>query len=360
MTFPKIFGFITAVVAGTGSVASADPLSQLSDETYRSAPRYALGVAMGVDGQEPETLTFGPQSRKLDAPVAPDAPWHIGSITKTFTATLVLQLVDRGRLSLDTPIGTYLPHETDMHADWKNLTLRQLLSHTAGLPPNPPDDTFMVRTAKDLHEVRRQILQGLWTAPIPAGQGSFDYSNTGYVLAGYVLETVTGKGWEHLVQQQIAAPLGLTSLGFGAPTAKGSAWGHRRSLFRHVPVAALGEVSDNPPWVGPAGTIHMNLRDLARWGQAHLSACQGKMPAFLSMESCLVMQTAATDSYGLGWVLTDSPEGLLVWHNGSNTAWYANLVLRPSDNRVFVAATNRPDGDPIEDLLRALLTAYAE
>lgn len=360
MTFRKVACLITTMAAGTSGAAHADSFQNLVDKTFQAAPAFAVGAAMAVGDEAPRTYTLGPISTSVDAPVARDAPWHIGSITKSFTATLVLQMVDAGTLSLDTPIGTYVPEETDMHADWQKLTLKQLLSHTAGVPANASKSAFKLRSTTGLHDVRRQVLQDLWTAPITAGQGSYDYSNVGYVLAGFVLETTTGKSWERLVKDRIAAPLGLTSLGYGAPTAEGAAWGHRKSWFRNIPVAANGKSSDNSPWMGPAGTIHLSLYDLARWGQVHLSACKGNIPDFLSAESCALMQKPISDNYGLGWVIDDSASGPRVWHNGSNSMWYANLTFRPRDGHVFVAITNVFHAERIENLQGALQAAYAE
>lgn len=120
-----------------------------------------------------------------------------------------------------------------------------------------------------------------------------------YVLAAIVAEEATGKPWEDLVATRIAAPLGLTSLGFGPPENEGAPWGHRGFPGFKRPADPDGsEPADNPVWMGPAGWLHMNLNDLIIWGQAHLQACKGASPAFLSQQNCQRMKTANTQEYG--------------------------------------------------------------
>ena len=314
-----------------------------------AAPNYALGVAIADERSSAQTYTFGARWTGSEEPVAPDAVWHIGSITKSFTATLVLQHVDRGLLSLDAPIGDYLARSPEMDPSWRALTLRQLLSHRAGLPANAGIGAMRLRATDDLHHLRRTVLSGLWSKPVTPG--SFVYSNVGYVLAGYVLETVSGETWETLVQTEIAAPLNLTSLGFGPPQGQGDAWGHRSILLLKRPVDPMRKSADNPAWLGPAGTLHMSLADLAKWGQAHLAACAGALPQFLSAEACAAMQTEIADQYGLGWVV---PGDGRIWHNGSNTMWYALLSIDPTRNQIIAAATNVMQPQRIDALIASL------
>ncbi|MEL6640930.1 MAG: serine hydrolase domain-containing protein [Pseudomonadota bacterium] len=313
-----------------------------------AAPHYALGVAVSQPDRQSSTYTFGPVHKGAAVDVAPDAAWHIGSISKSFTATLVMQRVDIGDLDLDTPIGTYLS-DNSMDQSWQALTLRQLLSHTAGLPANPGINAMRIRDTENLHSVRHGVLSAMWHKPVTPG--TFKYSNVGYVLAGYILETSTGKTWEEQIKDEIAVPLGLTSLGFGAPSGAATPWGHRNFILVKRPVPADSAGSDNPAWIGPAGTIHMTLADLLAWGQAHVAACAGDNPTLLSQDSCREMQTIVSDNYGLGWVVMDDGR---VWHNGSNTMWYAVLSMDMEKQKVVAVTTNVAQMGPIDALVRDL------
>ncbi len=322
------------LTASIATMSHANDIQSRGLAAHAQAPAFALGVAQ-ASGTTIETHTLGSIRKGSDQPVDPNAQWHIGSITKSFTATLIMQLVEQDKLALDTPIATYLPNDP-LHAQWQAITLRQLLSHTAGLRANAGMLAFRKRGSDNIHALRRDVLSAYWDDALKGTPGTYTYSNLGYVLAGFIAEEVTGETWENLIRTQIATPLNLTSLGFGAPLQDGSPWGHRNYVMIKRPVSPDSTGADNPPWLGPAGTLHLSLADLTRWGQAHLAACRGEIPDFLSQTSCETMQTEVKDGYGLGWVLGEET----VWHNGSNTMWYAILGLRPAEDRVIVAATN--------------------
>ena len=97
-----------------------------------------------------------------------------------------------------------------------------------------------------------------------------------------------------------------------------------------------GIASDNPSWFGPAGTVHMSIKDLLVFGRAHLMATRGNLPSFLSKQVSFRMLSPISNDYGLGWVIQDKT----AWHNGSNTLWYALLIIDPISDTVFVAAQN--------------------
>jgi len=197
------------------------------------------------------------------------------------------------------------------------------------------------------------VLSTVWSKELSNAPGTHIYSNLGYVLAGFVAEEVTGKTWETLIRPEIAGPPGLESLGFGAPVEPGAAWGHRNFILFERPISPDSKGADNPPWLGPAGTIHLSLADLVRWGQAHLDACKGELPHFLSAASCQDMQSAVVEDYGLGWVVTNAGDGASqVWHNGSNSMWYAMLMLLPEQDLVLAATTNVLDAKRIDRLVR--------
>lgn len=322
-------------------------------------PRFALAVGYARGDDVPTLLASGPLHIGSAQDVGTKSPWHIGSITKSFTATLILMLVERGRLELDTPIDTYLA-DSEMHADWRRRTLRQLLSHTAGLPSNATLLQMLKSETDDPSQDRLAILRPLWSRRAPAAPGGFAYSNIGYALAGHIAEQVTGKRWETLIRSEIAEPLGLASLGFGPPRGGDAPWGHRSVLGFKRPVDPNGKKrADNPAWMGPAGRLHMALGDLIIWGQAHLQARRGGGPkGFLSAESCRTMQTDVAESYGLGWVVQprDGADQPLIWHNGSNTMWYAILMLAPGPDVALAVAVNAYQPARIDALAKQMMT----
>ncbi|MEM9600563.1 MAG: serine hydrolase, partial [Pseudomonadota bacterium] len=150
-------------------------------------------------------------------------------------------------------------------------------------------------------------------------------------------------------------PLGLDTLGFGAPTNEDTTevpWGHRK--LGPVKIAAdPAEGADNPPWMAAAGTMHMTLDDLLTYGQAHLDS--GTMPdAILTPETFTRLHTPRLNDYAYGWVIQSRDLGggeeQIIWHNGSNTMWYALLVLLPERNAAITLVTN--DGSQLNQTQR--------
>ena len=301
---------------------------------------YAVGLGWCQGSAKPQIMANGPLWRGASQMVGPDARWHIGSITKTITATLAMREVDQGRLGLDAPIGPVLQDAASLHESWKSVTLRQLLSHTSGLPANPPLRLLLQWRDMGTEEGLRKVLQTVWDKPVKGKPGQYRYSNLGFMLVGLMLEKVTGRPWETLVREEIAAPLGLESLGFGPPQGQSDPKGHRRLLFWSTPKERDDLTADNPRWLGPAGTVHMSLPDLLTYGRAHLQAGRGDLPGFLSQQSALAMRTPIGKDYGLGFVLQKDA----MWHDGSNTMWYALLIIDPVSDAVVVAAQNTSKG----------------
>lgn len=317
-------------------------------ETHRHMhPDFALGVAMARGNAAPTVLTDGPLWTGATDQVTDSSVWHIGSITKSLTATLVLQQVDSGALTLDAPIGPYLPQGEDIDPTWRALTLEQILSHTGGLMANASRRQFRQYGTLPSVQGRHRVLSELWSTRL-GPTGPHLYSNVGYMLAGYVLEQVLSQPWETLVQTRIGGPLGLDSLGFGAPKSAIDPKGHRPTFFGQRIVAREDIHADNPAWMGPAGTVHMSLADMITYGRAHL----GHGAQILSPQARAPMQTPVRNDYGLGWVMQNGT----VWHNGSNTMWYAILILDPAtDTVVAVTQNTAKTAADIDALARGLI-----
>ena len=343
-------------LSALATAADADP-DALFAATAEANPRAAIGLAWSVDGAPPELRVSGP-TRPRGEPVGLSARWHIGSITKSMTAALAAHMADSGDVDLDAPIATYLEDEVDN--GWGALTLRDLLSHTAGVPTAFAAPVLKGQTTGHGPTDRRDRLDPQWTRPPDGTRGDFAYSNVGYVLAGVVLETVAGQPWEDLIRERIAAPAGLSSIGFGAPTGAGDPWGHRRWLMRDWPIDPTRRDADNPPWLGPAGTVHLTLEDLHRWAETLRRACTGGTAA-VSAEGCAAMTTEASDGYGLGLVIQTMNEGgRFIWHNGSNTAWYAIAGFAPEAGITIAVTLNRADGAQADQLLRDVVASLLE
>jgi CubicO group peptidase (beta-lactamase class C family) len=357
--FAALFCVFAAATAGQQSVpAAAAATADVVDlstrlETIRStgnAPALA-GAVVTADGVVARGATG---VRKLGDTTAVETSdlWHVGSITKSFTSTLFARLAEAGRIRLDQTLAEVLPEASG--TPYAEVTFEQILSHRAGLPANPPMTTLVRgRTSKDpLVEQRRQVVADILAmAPPHETPSKFLYSNAGYVLAGTALERLTGMAWEDLVREQVLVPLGLRSAGFGAPGTAGAIdqpYGHLSPVGVARPPHPVppGPLADNPAFLGPAGTLHMSIDDLAAYVREHLNGEAGA-GTLLSGDSYRRLHRAVGDSYALGWV-DERPEWAggerVVWHNGSNTMWYALIGFLPDRGLGFVAVSNGGSG----------------
>lgn len=260
-------------------------------------------------------------------PLQPGDLWHIGSITKSFTATLFARMVQAGTIRWDTPLGKLLP-EAPEH--YRALTAIELLSHHGGLPANAPFGEMLAlpRTERDPRVSRRRYAASAMAQP-PLGKprASFVYSNVGFVLAAIMLENATGISWEQLIRREVLSPLGLKSAGFGPPgsaTKVDQPRGHVGGAPVHM---------DNPVAMAPAGALHLSLADLLKYLSAHRDK-----PKFLGAAHWKKLHTARFGGrYALGWFV--GPDGAM-WHNGSNTAWYAEAMVEPASGLVAATLNN--------------------
>lgn len=269
--------------------------------------------------------------------------WHVGSITKSFTSALIGKVVERKELSWTTTMGDLFG--TARARKFAPVTLINLLSHRAGLPPNvTPAIAAELRTSSPaVTEQRQQIVDGVFDSePLSAPGVQYLYSNLDYVVAGTMLEMKMKWPWEELVKSEVLEPLKLTSVGFGAPGSPESVTqprGHRQGTGALVPIEP--PLADNPPYLGPAGTMHMTIADLARWGQEHLRGERGIDGLLQAATFRRLHEPPQPDAtYALGWVVRKEGDRRTIWHNGSNTLWYAIVAFDPEADLGVVIVTN--------------------
>ncbi|MCX7826058.1 MAG: beta-lactamase family protein [Verrucomicrobiae bacterium] len=283
-----------------------------------------------------------------NASVTVNDKFHIGSCTKSMTATLAAMLVEEGKLTWQTKCADVLPEVAgSMHPDYRAVTLEQLLVHRGGVPrkPDPVAWARAWRMRGTPTQQRLEFVRAVLAKPPEAPPGTKSiYSNQGYSVVGAMLEKATGQAWEELMREKLFAPIGMASAGFGAPATVGKTdqpWGHVWSQGRAKPVPP-GPEADNPPAIGPAGTVHCTLDDLARYAAFHLRAGRGE-PALLKPASFEKLHTPpAGQDYAFGWIVCQRgwAKGKALTHNGSNTMFYTVLWLAPRKQFAVLVGTN--------------------
>ncbi len=324
----------------------------------------ALGGAIVTsEGLEGAWVT-GVRAAGHDEKVAVGDLWHLGSCTKSMTATLIALLVERGDLTWEMKLPELLPDLADsVHDDYVDVTLVELLTHRAGVPSDLSRDGLWGRCWKregTPTEQRRMLTKTLleW-GPVHAPRTKYLYANAGFAIAGHVAETVMGKPYEALMQELLFSPLGITTAGFGAPgttaapaapslpTVIDAPRGHDGAGNPIEP----GPQADNPPAIAPAGTCHMSLADWGRYVSLHLRGAKGDVKVgdvTLHADTMKKLHTrfdGPGETYAMGWVVAKRDwaggDGTCWWHNGSNTMWFCACWLAPNDGFAVLSTTNQ-------------------
>jgi CubicO group peptidase (beta-lactamase class C family) len=364
-SWQQVAEFPLVLLRGEAGLAAAAPAAPLTQEGLaalrREAGSPALAAACERKGGTRRFWVDGERAIGSGVAAAKDDLWHLGSITKSMTATLVARLVEARAVHWDDTVGELLGDVAkEMRDDYKPASFRHLLSHRSGLPGNIPlaDFARFSREIEDAREERKAFARiALSMSPIGKLASKFEYANNGYVVAGAMLENKLGQSWEELIAAQVFAPLALGTAGFGAPGKAGELVqpaGHALAADGSQRAFRVGEgVTDNPVVLGPAGRVHMSLEDLLTYLAAHRDES-----AFLSGPTWRVLhQPPFGGDYAMGWIVR--PNGAL-WHNGSNTLWYAEAQFDAASGIAVAAASN--DGNlqkSAAEVGHALLSAAA-
>jgi D-alanyl-D-alanine carboxypeptidase len=326
--------------------SAVSDISQQLEQERASIGVPGLAVAVIREGQLAAYGVTGNRRFGTTSPVTLDDKWHHGSNTKSMTATLAAIMVEKGFIGWETTLGDVFP---SVGGAWAGVTLKQLLANASGAPGDLVSSGiwsalwsfYGLPTA-----ARSFLLNEVTDEPLRFTPGSgYEYSNAGFALAGHMLETVAGTPWEALLVEHLFTPLGITSAGFGIPATPhhiDQPIGHGGAVNNPV-IGDPQRGADNPAAFGPAGTVHANLLDSARYVQAHLKGERGEETTLLPTAQWRLLHEAAFgNGYALGWSVFDRPwaGGTALNHNGSNTQWHSTMWIAPARNWAVVVCMN--------------------
>jgi CubicO group peptidase (beta-lactamase class C family) len=341
---------------------SADPLlASTLGEVVETLSIPGLAAAVVLDGELAGVAAFGVRSLETRDPVTPDTIFRIGSTSKPMTGTLVMQLVDQGRLDLDTPIRRYLP---DLRLSWPDaagqITLRHLLTHQSGLPTAAVEHGWREPDGLGKH-VREVIARVRFVAP-PAT--FYSYSNLGLDLAGYICEAVTGIAFDELLAERVLRPAGMAHTTLDPLVAMTYPLAQAHSAGE--PSAVLHRFPENTGH-HPAGFVMSTVVDMARFARLHLgdgeidgcriiSADAAKEMRKAQLSLRLIDGTCSGLTFGIRrykGVTTVSHDGgisgfgshfFLVPERGAAISILYNRLTLPIHARLYEAITNIFDG----------------
>ena len=313
------------------------------------------GLAILADGEVADTA-YGVLNRRTQVAATPDSLFQIGSITKVWTATLVMQLVDEGLLDLDQPVVRYLPgfQVADPEVT-RTVTTRHLLAHTSGI-----DGDLFLDTGRGDDCIERYVAACATLGQNHPLGATMSYCNSGYIVLGRLIEVLRDASWDQVLRDRLFGPLGLASAG----TLPEEALLHRAAAGHITPPGK--EMTVAPVWgifrsVGPAGLIHATAREALALAQLHLA--DGVAPdgtRVVSADSARAMrepQVAVPDTWtlgshwGLSWILMNWSGHDVYGHDGSTIGQGAFMRVVPDKGVAVCLLTN---GGHTQDLFRDL------
>ena len=311
-------------------------------------PGAQLGIlVLGKDGAEDQVFTTatGVLHAGLGNPATTDALFQIGSVSKVWTATVVLQLIEEGKFALDTPVAEILPDLQLSDPDvTKKVTIWNLLTHTSGI-----DGDVFTDTGRGDDAIEKYVAQLGDAAQIYPLGATWSYCNSGWSLLGRVVEVTTGMTWDQAMQERLFAPLGLTHT-VTLPDdvlAFAHSMGHMKGGDEPVVAPVWGGL---PRAVGPAGLINARVEDVLKFARMHLvGGVAEDGTRILSEESVAKMADYQTecpekillgDSWGLGWFRCDWNGHRAIGHDGNTIGQAAFLRLLPEAGIAVAVNTN--------------------
>jgi len=323
------------------AASAADQPDAVDDYIHAEmAKQHVPGLALLVSrgGQVIRAQGYGLANVELQVPVKPETIFQSGSVGKQFTATAVMMLVEQGKIGLEDPLTKYFPDAPDA---WKQVTIRELLSHTAGFTDYPRN--FDMR--KDYTEAKLlKIVEGIPLA-FPPGT-SWSYSNLGYLTLGIVIHKVTGEFYGDFLQERIFRPLGMSTTRI---ISEPDIILNRAAGYRLV----KGELK-NQEWVSPTlnttadGSLYFSILDLAKWDAALYTEKLLKRSSLEQMWTVARLQNGLPNSghYGFGWMTGKRNGHPVVEHEGSWQGFETDIARYVDDKLTVVVLTNLAEGKP--------------
>jgi len=323
------------------------------------------GATLGIlSGDEVAEAAYGLLNLRTGVETTTDSVFQLGSISKVWTATLVMQLVDEGKLQLDAPLTEVMPElRLGDPAVTAKLTMRHLLTHTSGIDGDIFTDTG--RGDDCLEKYAAGLADAGQNHPLEA---TWSYCNSGYSLAGRVVEKLTGGTWDAAIKERIVTPLGLSQTVTLPEEALlyRAAMGHLTDAGEQVPAPVWGI----PRSAGPAGAIVSTAADLLLFARMHLNGGTSvDGTRVLSAESAAAMAAPQVelpdkhtlgDSWGLGWERADWAGHRLIGHDGNTIGQASFLRLLPERGLAVALLTNGGNGAKLyEELYREIFDRLA-
>jgi len=320
---------VTLIWLSIAGPATAQTLEQRLDEYLKAAENvmHFSGTALvAKSGKVLFSKGYGMADIGKKTPNAPATRFLIGSVTKQFTATLIMQLAEEKKLSIEDPITKYL---TDFpKATGDKVTIRHLLTHTSGLPSYTDNGDLMKK--REIGAPPQEVVSSFKDLPLQFEPGTtFRYSNSGYFLLGLIIEKITDQPYAENLHKRILGPIGMNNTGYMDYGVKMLATGYRLDSAKVRPA-----VKDHPSLPFAAGGLYSTVGDLFLWDQALYGE------RVLSRELLKQMWTPSLSMYGFGWVIDSLYGHKRIWHSGQIDGFMSDFQRFVDDSTCIVLLSN--------------------
>ncbi|HYP30059.1 MAG TPA: serine hydrolase [Blastocatellia bacterium] len=295
--------------------------------------QFSGAVLVARDGKVVLSRGYGMSNLESDVPNRPQTKFRIGSITKQFTATAIMMLQERGKLSTQDSVCKYMENCPEA---WQPVTIRHLLTHTSGIPSYTSLPEFRKTMALPLR--LDELIGRFKDRPLEFKPGEkFSYNNSGYVLLGHVIEKASGQDYESFLRQNIFEPLKMASTGYDhtSEVLRDRAYGYMLS----------GDRLENAPYLDmslphAAGALYSTVEDLYLWDQAHYS------DKLLSKKSFDEMLAPFRNNYGYGWGVNDQYGLRRISHGGGINGFATYIARYPEEKSAIIVLSNFQHANP--------------
>lgn len=322
---------------------SAQEITRKVDDYMAAAMRvnrFSGAVLLARDGQPIESRGYGMANIELGVPNSPGTVFRLGSVTKQFTGMAIVLLQERGKLSVNDSICKYL---SDCPQAWQPITIKNLLTHTAGIPNYTEFPDFTKTAAAET--TAAELTNRFRDKPLQFALGEkFAYSNSGYFLLGTIIERASGKPYADFLQENIFAPLGMKQTGYDNPVRiiKNRAAGYARTSDGFINAAPISMST-----AYAAGALYSTVGDLLLWDQALYTE------KFVSRKSLDEAFTPFKSNYGYGWSIGKRFDRQVIAHGGGIFGFSAYIARYPAD-RVTVIVLSNVEGAPSGEIANSL------
>lgn len=322
-----------ALAQAPDSATFAARVDSIATQVLRSTGAPSASVAVVQHGRIVYANAYGDARLDPRTPATPDLRYAIGSVSKQFTAAAIMELQQQGKLKLDDPVGKYIAGLTRGN----EITIRQILSHTSGYSDFWPQDYLMEPMRQDMSP--QQIVDRWGKQPLDFEPGTrWQYSNTGYVLAGMIVEKVAGMPFFKFVQTRLLDRAGLTTAAdFDSNARAATATGYMR-----YGIGPLRPAEDaGKGWMYGAGMLAMTARDLAKWDISIIKRNVLAPASYNALFEETTLRSGAASNYGLGLFVQMSGGRFIIEHSGEVSGFDTENIVYPEDSAAVVVLTNQ-------------------